>query len=135
MNMTRLMLGGLFAAVVFAAEPVAGAAEYVVTVRDGIVIRFESRSLSIDLFGLWHELPDRRTYRVASEAVDANGRPLALAPVKTKHWQQQWDDVAIQPPNRNLEFYDTVFFGLYLLRHGTAENGYRAIVEDLWTIA
>ncbi|MGD0093793.1 MAG: hypothetical protein ABSE73_28120 [Planctomycetota bacterium] len=46
-------------------------------------------------------------------------------PVKTHYWQQQWDDVGPLEPYSNLEFYDTVFFALYLLEHATPENGYR----------
>ncbi|MBM4040152.1 MAG: hypothetical protein FJ290_16730 [Planctomycetes bacterium] len=52
-------------------------------------------------------------------------------PVKSRHWQQQWDDVGLLPPYRNLEFYDAALFALYLLRHATPENGYRAIALDL----
>jgi len=53
-------------------------------------------------------------------------------PVKTKHWQQQWDDVPLKPPFSNLEFYDTVFFGFYLLRHATPENGYQRTAAELF---
>lgn len=53
-------------------------------------------------------------------------------PVKSNHWQQQWDDVALQPPCRNLEFYDTAFFAMYLLRHATPRNEYRQTAEKLF---
>lgn len=52
-------------------------------------------------------------------------------PVKTHHWQQQWDDVGVLAPYENLEFYDTEFFALYLLKHATWRNGYRRIATDL----
>jgi hypothetical protein len=53
-------------------------------------------------------------------------------PVKTRLWQQQWDDVPLKEPYANLEFYDTVFFGLFLLRHATAENGYQQVAVELY---
>jgi hypothetical protein len=53
-------------------------------------------------------------------------------PVKTRHWQQQWDDVGTCAPYSNLEFYDAALFALYLLRHATPENGYRRIACDLF---
>ena len=53
-------------------------------------------------------------------------------PVKTRHWQQQWDDVPLRKPYENLEFYDTVFFGLFLLKHATAQNGYRQVAAELF---
>ena len=53
-------------------------------------------------------------------------------PVKTNHWQQQWDDVGLQPPYRNLEFYDAAFFAMHLLRYATPQNGYRQVAEDLF---
>jgi hypothetical protein len=53
-------------------------------------------------------------------------------PVKTRHWQQQWDDVGVLPPYKNLEFYDTVYFAQVLLRHATPQNDYRRIAADLF---
>ena len=53
-------------------------------------------------------------------------------PVKTRHWQQQWDDVPIKAPYENLEFYDTVFFGLFLLKHATPQNGYKETAAELY---
>ncbi|MCY3019314.1 MAG: hypothetical protein NTW87_09855 [Planctomycetota bacterium] len=53
-------------------------------------------------------------------------------PVKTRHWQQQWDDVGTCAPYSNLEFYDTVFFALYLLKHATPDNGYCRVACDLF---
>jgi hypothetical protein len=52
-------------------------------------------------------------------------------PVRTNYWQQQWDDVGVVAPLHNLEFYDTVFLGLYLLDHATQANGYVEIARGL----
>ena len=65
-------------------------------------------------------------------ARDRAVRWMLDGPVKTRHWQQQWDDVPLKAPYTNLEFYDTVFFGLFLLRHATAENGYQAVAAELF---
>jgi hypothetical protein len=53
-------------------------------------------------------------------------------PVKTHYWQHQWDDTAYFKPYENLEFYDTALFAMYLARHATWRNGYRAIAENLF---
>ena len=108
--------------------------------------------------GRWHFRVDPRSGKVAEDytsdqaeaifflddLIARHGRPdLAAArdkavawmlanPVKTRHWQQQWDDVPLRRPYVNLEFYDTVFFGLYLLRHATAKNGYTRIAAELF---
>ena len=108
--------------------------------------------------GRWHFRVDPRTGKVAedytsdqAEAIafldalaDRHGRKdLAAArdkavewmlanPVKTHHWQQQWDDVPIRGPYENLEFYDTVFLGQFLLEHATPQNGYRQVAADLF---
>jgi len=53
-------------------------------------------------------------------------------PVKTQHWQQQWDDVGTHVPYSNLEFYDAVFLALYLLEHATPGNEYQRIACGLF---
>jgi len=66
-----------------------------------------------------------------TETRDKAVRWMLENPVKTHHWQQQWDDVGLLPPYRNLEFYDAALFALYLLKHSTPEDGYRRIALDL----
>ncbi len=53
-------------------------------------------------------------------------------PVKTRLWQQQWDDVLLRPPYSNLQFYDTVFLAEYLLANATPENDYLQIAAELF---
>ena len=66
-----------------------------------------------------------------TEPRDKAVRWMLENPVKTRHWQQQWDDVGLLPPYRNLEFYDAALFALYLLKHATPDNGYQRIALDL----
>ena len=108
--------------------------------------------------GRWHFRVDPRTGKMAEDytsdqaeaiwfldgLIDRHGRKdlsgtrdkavqwMLDHPVKTHHWQQQWDDVGVCAPYTNLEFYDTVFFGLFLLKHATARNGYRRIAGELF---
>ena len=111
--------------------------------------------------GRWYFRVDPRTGSVAedytsdqAEAVDffdalieQHGRAdLAAArdkavgwmlenPVKTHHWQQQWDDVPLVAPFKNLEFYDAALFAVHLAHHATPENHYLETAADLfrWT--
>jgi len=78
------------------------------------------------------ELIRRHGQRQWTAVRDRAVRWMLENPVKTGHWQQQWDDVPAQPPYRNLEFYDTVFFALYLLRHADQQNDYLRIAGELF---
>lgn len=74
-----------------------------------------------------------RNYKMKEfvETRDKAVRWMLANPCKTFHWQQQWDDVKVLAPYKNLEWYDTGLFIEYLLRHATPENGYEKIALDL----
>ena len=52
-------------------------------------------------------------------------------PCKTFRWEQQWDDMGVFPPYKNLDFYGTALFVEYLLRDATPENGYEKMAKVL----
>lgn len=52
-------------------------------------------------------------------------------PARTYRWEGQYDDMAGFDPYQGLEWYDTGFFILYLLRHADELNGYQGLAEDL----
>ena len=78
------------------------------------------------------DLADRYGRQDLAAARDKAVRWMLANPVKTRLWQQQWDDVPLKEPYTNLEFYDTVFFGLFLLKHATPQNGYQQTAAELY---
>lgn len=78
------------------------------------------------------DIVDRHGRKDIASTRDEAVRWMLANPVKARLWQQQWDDVPLKELYTNLEFYDTVFFGLYLFKHATPQNGYERVAADLF---